>query len=70
MSGLKVVDDQTFEVTLSAPTSIFPTKLGYSAFMPLPDAFFTADAGGVRQEADRQRPGQVRLVGRTTSRSS
>jgi oligopeptide transport system substrate-binding protein len=41
MSGLKVVDDWTFEVTLSAPTAVFPTKLGYSAFVPLPDAFFT-----------------------------
>ncbi len=41
MSGLKVVDDYTFEVTLSAPFSIFPTKLGYSAFMPMPDVFFT-----------------------------
>ncbi|MEU4401640.1 peptide ABC transporter substrate-binding protein [Micromonospora orduensis] len=41
MSGLKVIDEQTFEVTLAAPTAVFPTKLGYSAFMPLPDAFFT-----------------------------
>ncbi|HET6533047.1 MAG TPA: ABC transporter substrate-binding protein [Actinoplanes sp.] len=41
MSGLKVVDDTTFEVTLASPFSIFPVKLGYSAFMPLPDAFFT-----------------------------
>ncbi|MET8835379.1 ABC transporter substrate-binding protein [Micromonospora sp. NPDC004540] len=40
MSGLKVIDDWNFEVTLSAPTAVFPTKLGYSAFMPLPDAFF------------------------------
>ena len=40
MSGLKVVDDWNFEVTLSAPTAVFPVKLGYSAFMPLPDAFF------------------------------
>jgi oligopeptide transport system substrate-binding protein len=44
MSGLKVIDDQTFEVTLGAPFSIFPTKLGYSAFVPLPDAFFTMTA--------------------------
>jgi oligopeptide transport system substrate-binding protein len=44
MSGLKVVDDQTFEVTLSAPFSVFPTMLGYSAFVPLPDAFFTKTA--------------------------
>jgi oligopeptide transport system substrate-binding protein len=42
MSGLKVVDDTTFTVTLNAPFSIFPTKLGYSAFMPLPEAFFTS----------------------------
>ncbi|MEV4812677.1 peptide ABC transporter substrate-binding protein [Micromonospora avicenniae] len=41
MSGLKVVDDYTFEVTLAAPTAVFPTKLGYSAFVPLPDVFFT-----------------------------
>ncbi|MBO4208383.1 peptide ABC transporter substrate-binding protein [Micromonospora echinofusca] len=48
MSGLKVVDDHTFEVTLGSPFSIFPTKLGYSAFYPMPDAFFTqgADAFG------------------------
>ncbi|MEU5565719.1 peptide ABC transporter substrate-binding protein [Micromonospora musae] len=41
MTGLKVVDDYTFEVTLAAPTAVFPTKLGYSAFVPLPDVFFT-----------------------------
>jgi oligopeptide transport system substrate-binding protein len=40
MSGLKVIDDWNFEVTLSAPTAVFPTKLGYSTFMPLPDSFF------------------------------
>ena len=42
MSGLEVVDDQTFKVTLAAPFSIFPVKLGYSAFVPLPDAFFSS----------------------------
>jgi oligopeptide transport system substrate-binding protein len=42
MTGLEVIDDQTFKVTLSTPFSIFPTKLGYSAFVPLPDAFFTS----------------------------
>ncbi|MFI7604101.1 ABC transporter substrate-binding protein [Micromonospora sp. NPDC049366] len=41
LSGLKVVDDYTFQVTLGAPTAVFPTKLGYSAFVPLPDVFFT-----------------------------
>ncbi|WP_229400644.1 peptide ABC transporter substrate-binding protein [Micromonospora okii] len=44
MSGLKVVDDWNFEVTLAAPTAVFPTKLGYSTFMPLPDAFFSGSA--------------------------
>jgi oligopeptide transport system substrate-binding protein len=44
MSGLRVVDDRTFEVTLSAPFAVFPTMLGYRAFSPLPDAFFTDQA--------------------------
>jgi oligopeptide transport system substrate-binding protein len=40
MSGLKVVDDNTFEVTLSGPSNLWPLKTGYSAFMPLPKKFF------------------------------
>jgi oligopeptide transport system substrate-binding protein len=40
MSGLKIVDDYTFEITLSAPNSVFPVKIGYTAFSPLPDVFF------------------------------
>jgi ABC-type transport system substrate-binding protein len=40
MSGLRVVDDQTFEVELSDPFSQFPLTVGYNAFYPLPDAFF------------------------------
>ncbi|MEJ3743791.1 ABC transporter substrate-binding protein [Actinomycetes bacterium KLBMP 9797] len=43
MSGLKVVDETTFTVTLTKPFSIWPTKLGYSAFVPMPDSFFTGD---------------------------
>jgi oligopeptide transport system substrate-binding protein len=39
MSGLKVIDDYTFEVTLEAPGASFPIRLGYTAFMPLPDSF-------------------------------
>ena len=42
MSGLTQVDDYTFKVALEKPFSIFPTMLGYSAFYPLPDAFFTS----------------------------
>ncbi|WP_307175609.1 ABC transporter substrate-binding protein [Demequina sp. NBRC 110054] len=40
MTGLEVVDDYTFTITLAAPNSEFPLALGYSAFYPLPDVFF------------------------------
>lgn len=40
MSGLKVVDDTTFEVTLSEPFAIWPMTVGYTAFFPLPESFF------------------------------
>lgn len=41
MSGLKVVDDKTFTITLSAPSSTFPESLGYAAFYPLPKEAFS-----------------------------
>ncbi|MFD2490696.1 peptide ABC transporter substrate-binding protein [Amycolatopsis jiangsuensis] len=40
MSGLVVKNDYEFQVTLSAPFSVFGIKIGYTAFAPLPDAFF------------------------------
>lgn len=40
MSGLKVVDDTTFTVTTTEPFSVLPSKLGYTVFAPLPEAFF------------------------------
>ena len=40
MSGLAVVDDTTFTVTLLAPFSQFPTTLGFDAYNPLPQAFY------------------------------
>jgi oligopeptide transport system substrate-binding protein len=40
MSGLKVVDDQTFTVTLTGPFAQYPVTVGYTAFYPLPEAFF------------------------------
>ncbi len=36
MSGLKVVDDQTFTVALKQPESDWPLRLGYTAFVPVP----------------------------------
>lgn len=41
LSGLKKIDDYTFEVHLTAPTSNFPVRLGYTAFAPMPDSFLT-----------------------------
>jgi len=40
LSGLKVVDDYTFTVELNQPESDFPLRLGYSAYVPLPDVAF------------------------------
>ena len=40
MTGLEVVSDTEFTVTLSAPFSQFPLTVGYTAFYPLPQAFF------------------------------
>ncbi len=41
LTGLAVVDDSTFTVKLKQPEADFPLRLGYSAFMPLPEAAFT-----------------------------
>jgi len=40
MSGLAVVDDYTFTITTTDPTSNLEVRLGYTAFAPQPDAFF------------------------------
>lgn len=43
VSGLKVVDDSTFTITLKSPESDFPLRLGYSAYMPVPDSAYGSD---------------------------
>ena len=40
LSGLEVIDDLTFEVTLKEVAADFPDRLGYSAYFPLPEAAF------------------------------
>jgi oligopeptide transport system substrate-binding protein len=40
MSGLEVIDENTFEATLSAPFAQWPLTVGYTAFFPLPEVFF------------------------------
>ncbi|SIN19923.1 peptide ABC transporter substrate-binding protein [Micromonospora cremea] len=54
MSGLKKVDDLTFQVTLSEPYIDFRTMLGYTAFYPMPDAAFSAP--GVLKDSYEQAP--------------
>ena len=41
MTGLQVVDDTTFRVTLKQPEAGFRQRLGYIAYAPMPDAFFS-----------------------------
>lgn len=41
LSGLKVIDNQTFEVTLTGPFSQFPLTLAFTGFAPMPKAAFT-----------------------------
>ena len=40
LTGLTVVDDHTFTIKTTEPVSNLPVRLGYTAFAPLPDAFF------------------------------
>ena len=44
MSGLSVTDDLNFTVTLAEPETFFMTRLGYTAYYPLPEAFFADPA--------------------------
>lgn len=41
LTGLKVVDDYTFTIKTTEKVSNLPVRLGYSAFSPLPDVFFS-----------------------------
>ncbi len=45
LSGLTKVSDTEFKVKLNQKFSLFPDTLGYAAFYPLPQAFFTDHAG-------------------------
>ncbi|GAA4922947.1 peptide ABC transporter substrate-binding protein [Actinoplanes utahensis] len=48
LSGLKVINELTFSVTLSAPFSGWKTVLAYSVFYPLPKAAFAKDGSIVK----------------------
>ncbi|GAT70065.1 phytase [Planomonospora sphaerica] len=57
MKGLRVIDNETFRVTLSQPFSQFRTMLGYTVFYPLPKAAF-GDDGKITEAYARQPIGQ------------
>ncbi|MER6425801.1 ABC transporter substrate-binding protein [Streptomyces sp. NPDC001137] len=49
LSGLKVTGPQTFTVKLTQKFSTFPDTLGYSAYDPLPQAFFSDHAAWIKK---------------------
>jgi oligopeptide transport system substrate-binding protein len=50
LTGLKVVDDTTFTIKTSEKVSNLPVRLGYSAFAPLPDSFFTGNGAKAQEK--------------------
>ena len=47
LTGLQIVDDKTFTVKLKQPEADFPLRLGYAAYLPLPQvAYEDMDAFG------------------------
>jgi oligopeptide transport system substrate-binding protein len=49
LSGLHKVSDTEFTVKLSSKFALFPDTLGYSAFYPLPQSFFTNHAAWLKK---------------------
>ena len=43
VSGLKVIDDSSFSITLKSAESDFPLRLGYSAYFPVPAKAYGSD---------------------------
>lgn len=53
ISGLKVIDEKTFEITLKEPESDFPLRLGYSAYFPVPDVAFGDDGKYTKEYGEK-----------------
>ena len=49
VSGLEVVDEKTFKITLKEPESDFPLRLGYSAYFPVPESAYD-ESGKITKE--------------------
>ncbi len=52
VEGLKVVDPKTFTITLKEPESDFNLRLGYSAYMPVPDSAYGPDGKITKEYGD------------------
>ena len=61
LSGVKVIDENNLEVTLTAANADFPKLLSTSAMCPLPEAGLQRSQG-IRSQPDLQRPVQVRFL--------
>lgn len=67
LSGLTVIDDYTFTITMTKPVTDWRTRFSHPVFSPLPDAFFAEDEG---KDAFGKLPvgaGPFRMAGNTTS---
>ncbi len=53
VKGLKIVDDTTFTITLKAPESDFPLRLGYSAYFPVPAKAYGPDGTITKEFGER-----------------
>ncbi|WP_110241113.1 peptide ABC transporter substrate-binding protein [Nocardioides gilvus] len=53
VSGLKVIDEKTFEITLKKSESDFPLRLGYSAYFPVPEAAYGDDGKITKEYGER-----------------
>ncbi len=67
LTGLRKLDDLSFEVTLTSPYVNFKSMLGYTAFLPLPAAAFTDLANNQIDPAFQDAPigqGPFRMQGK------
>lgn len=54
LSGLKKIDDLTFEITLSEPNPMLIDMLGYSSFQPVPHTIFQGTEQEVKDKVKAQ----------------
>ena len=52
--GVKAIDDETLQYTLTKPTSFFMTMLGYGVFAPMSREYYTSQGGKFGAEFDAE----------------